>query len=468
MTQDTILAEDISAQSYALCPLDGRYHQISEKLSDYFSENALVENRVGAESLWLYFFIKCIKCDIVKKNKTNEYSDAIYDEIYDKFSNETFKKVKSIEQVTNHDVKAVELYIDEKLKELGMNDIVSLVHIGCTSEDINNVSYANMIKGALNNVWIPSAEKLIEVLRTMALENAGVSMLAHTHGQKATPTTVGKELAIYVKRLNDVIEQIDDLDICAKWNGATGNYAALSTVFPDVDWQEASKIFVEDYLGLTFNPMTTQIESHDWIVNILDAMRHFNNILLDLDVDMWLYISMDYFKQIPVKNEVGSSTMPHKVNPIRFENSEANVGMSNAILMELSNKLPKSRMQRDLSDSSAMRNIGLGFGYSLQAIEQTTGGLEKVVVNKEKLAMELNNSWEVLAEPIQTMLRKYGVPDAYDRLKDETRGKDISKKDIRGFINSLDMLSKKDKNILLKLTPAKYIGYAVELTLENI
>ena len=272
-----------------------------------------------------------------------------------------------------------------------------------------------------------------------------------------------KEFKVYAYRFLSSIENVESIKIKAKFNGATGNYSAILTAFPNLDWPVLAKKFVEEYLGLTFNPLTTQIESHDYTCHILDGVRHFNNVLVDFDVDMWLYISMEYFKQIPVKGEVGSSTMPHKVNPIRFENSEANIDMSNNICVALSNKLPKSRMQRDLSDSSSQRNLGLAFGYSLQAMNETINGLAKCVVNKEKLASDLNEKWEVLAEPIQTMLRKYGVPDAYDTLKALTRGKSISKEDILKFAESLEILSDEDRQTLVEMTPASYIGLANKL-----
>jgi adenylosuccinate lyase len=302
----------------------------------------------------------------------------------------------------------------------------------------------------------------------MAVEYADTTMLAHTHGQPATPTTIGKEFTVYVCRLRESLENIKSIKIRAKFNGATGNYAAISVAYPEENWPELSKLFVQKYLGLNFNPVTTQIESHDYICQLADAIRHFNNVLLDFDLDMWLYISMEYFKQIPVKNEVGSSTMPHKVNPIRFENSEANIDMSNAIFMALSNKLPRSRMQRDLSDSSSQRNIGLAFGYSIQAIEQTIGGLKKVAVNKEKISADLNGKWEVLAEPIQTMLRKYGIPDAYEQLKELTRGKSTTQEDIHKFIDSLEVLSDQDRHTLIALTPETYTGWATKIVKDNL
>lgn len=471
MTRDnkTNLAKEriLESGGFAIGPLDGRYKQTGEMLSPYFSEYALVKNRVMVEVNWLIFLLEENVID--KKYDSAKMLDEI-EKIYEDFSAESYLRVKEIEKVTNHDVKSVELYVAEKLKEMNLEKLVSFVHIGCTSEDITNVAYANMLTGALEKVWIPKAIELLNALERIAKEHKGTAMLAHTHGQPATPTTVGKEFAVYVHRLKKSLQNVtcQNGQICAKFNGATGNYAALSVAFPGEDWPLLSKRFIEDYLRFKFNPVTTQIESHDYMCHLFDSIRHFNNVLLDLDLDMWLYISMEYFKQIPVKNEVGSSTMPHKVNPIRFENSEANSKMSNTILMELSNQLPRSRMQRDLSDSSSQRNIGLAIGYSLQAIEQTIGGLKKVAVNEEKISADLENKWEVLAEPIQTMLRKYGVPEAYNQLKELTRGKNISKEAIREFIESLDVLSEEDKNTLLELTPVTYIGYAAKIVDEEI
>lgn len=456
----TVNAEKLSAKHLALCPLDGRYSHIGEKLASYFSEYALVKNRVKVEVYWL-LFLKDNVHEISENFDSNDTSKIL--SIYTNFSDESFIRVKEIESGINHDVKAVELFVAEQLKEMGMDKLVSFVHIGCTSEDITNTSYANMIASALRDVWYPSAKALVQMIERMAWEHADTAMLAHTHGQPATPTTVGKELMVYVYRMSKAVDQLKKIDICAKFNGATGNFAAISVAFPHLNWPKMASDFVTDYLGLDYNGVTTQIESHDYVCEILDAIRHFNNILLDFDVDMWLYISLEYFKQVVVKGEVGSSTMPHKVNPIRFENSEANAKMSNSICIGLSDKLPCSRMQRDLSDSSSQRNIGLAFGYSLQAIEQTMGGLKKVEVNKSKIAEDLNNKWEVLAEPIQTVLRKYRVPDAYDKLKELTRGQSITKEVIQDFIKSLDMLSEDDKNILCNLTPASYIGLASEI-----
>ena len=444
-----------------LCPLDGRYSGVKDALGEYFSEYALVKYRVFVEIQWLKFLIENVESDVLAKFDLQDMDKLTT--ISSEFNYDSFARIKEIENTTRHDVKAVEYFIDEKVDALGFGYLQSFVHIGCTSEDINNTSYACMLKYGLKDVWLPKAKEFAAIIDKWAEEHSNDAMLAHTHGQPATPTTIGKEFKVYAYRFLSSIENVEAVKIKAKFNGATGNYSAILTAFPNEDWQVLAKKFVEEYLGLTFNPLTTQIESHDYTCNILDGIRHFNNVLVDFDVDMWLYISMEYFKQIPVKGEVGSSTMPHKVNPIRFENSEANIDMSNNICIALSNKLPKSRMQRDLSDSSSQRNLGLAFGYSLQAINETMNGLAKCVVNKDKLASDLNEKWEVLAEPIQTMLRKYGVPDAYDTLKALTRGKSISKEDILKFAESLDILSDQDRQTLVDMTPASYIGLAKEL-----
>lgn len=468
MTRDnSILAENISAKHFALGPLDGRYSQIGEKLAPYFSEYALVKNRVKVEVFWLKFLLENVNgSDILDAFDIDRLPEIMA--IYTDFSDASYVRVKEIESVTNHDVKSVELFVAEKLKEMGMDSLVSFVHIGCTSEDITNPSYANMISTALKEVWIPAAEQLIDKISEIAIDHANTAMLAHTHGQPATPTTIGKEMTVYSYRLKKSLENIKSIKACAKFNGATGNYAAISVAFPNENWPVLAKSFIEEYLELEFNPVTTQIESHDYVCHILDGIRHFNNVLRDFDLDMWLYISMEYFKQIAVKTEVGSSTMPHKVNPIRFENSEANIKMGNGICSVLSDELPRSRMQRDLSDSSLQRNVGLAFGYSIQAIEQTIGGLKKVAVNTEKISSDLDSKWEVLAEPIQTVLRKYGIPDAYNQLKELTRGKNISKESIQEFIKSLDVISDEDKSTLLALTPSGYIGLAGKIVEDEL
>lgn len=468
MARDNLnLAENISAKHFALGPLDGRYSQIGEKLAPYFSEYALVKNRVKVEVYWLKFLLENVNgSDILDAFDIDRLPEIMA--IYTDFSDASYVRIKEIESGINHDVKSVELFVAEKLKEMGMDSLVSFVHIGCTSEDITNPSYANMISTALKEVWIPAAEQLIDKISEIAIDHANTAMLAHTHGQPATPTTIGKEMTVYSYRLKKSLENIKSIKACAKFNGATGNYAAISVAFPNENWPVLTKSFIEEYLELEFNPVTTQIESHDYVCHILDGIRHFNNVLRDFNLDMWLYISMEYFKQIAVKTEVGSSTMPHKVNPIRFENSEANIKIGNGICSVLSDELPRSRMQRDLSDSSLQRNIGLAFGYSIQAIEQTIGGLKKVAVNTDKISSDLDSKWEVLAEPIQTVLRKYGIPDAYNQLKELTRGKNISKESIQEFIKSLDVISDEDKSTLLALTPSGYIGLAGKIVEDEL
>ncbi len=439
-----------------LCPLDGRYYDIKDSLSPYFSEYAYVKYRVLVEIRWLSYLISE---GIVEG--TNKDIKRIL-EISNGFNIDSFNGVKEEERITNHDVKAIEYFIDKKLKEIGLEELVSFVHIGLTSEDVNNTAYALMMNDFLNKVYCPRMEEFIGKIDELSNEYKDIAFLAHTHGQPATPSTVGKEFKVYSYRLTNELERLKKSEIKAKFNGATGNYSALSVAYSDIDVVKLCKKFIENGLNLTFNPLTTQIENHDYIVNILDNIRHINNIVLDLDLDMWLYISRGYFLLKVIKNEVGSSTMPHKVNPINFENSEANMEMANGMLVTLSNKLPKSRMQRDLSDSSALRNLGVAFGYALQGIKETLKGLNKVIVNEELIASELANEWEVLAEPIQTVLRKYRIPDAYDKLKALTRGKKVTKEILDEFIDSLD-ISNKDKKILKELKPSTYIGMADRL-----
>ncbi len=439
-----------------LCPLDGRYADIKDLLSPYFSEYAYVRYRTIVEVRWLSYLIKEGIVTGTKKDIQN-----ILD-IGNNFNIDSFNGVKEEESITNHDVKAIEYFIDKKLKVLGLDKLVSFVHIGLTSEDVNNTAYALMIKDFLNKMYIPKLEEFINKTNELSKEYKDIAFLAHTHGQPATPTTIGKEFKVYSYRLTNELDRLKKLEIKAKFNGATGNYSALSVAYSDIDVVKLCKKFITDELELSFNPLTTQIENHDYIINILDNIRHLNNIVLDLDLDMWLYISRGYFLLKVIKNEVGSSTMPHKVNPINFENSEANMEMANGMLVTLSNKLPKSRMQRDLSDSSALRNLGMAFGYSLQGIKETLKGLNKIMVNEELINNELANEWEVLAEPIQTVLRKYGIPDAYDKLKALTRGKKVTKEILDEFINNLD-ISDKDKKILKELKPSTYIGMANRL-----
>lgn len=466
MKKEDLFGKEV-AQKVALLsasPIDGRYGSTGEKLNEYFSEYALIKYRVYVEISWLDYFLSAV--NDIPALQNIELSEKDFQNIWSisrEFTLDDAIRVKEIEGKTKHDVKAVEYFIAEKLEQFDLGCLVSLVHIGCTSEDINNTSYGLMLRDFLSNVWIPVAEDFILQITEKALDYADVAMLGHTHGQKATPVTVGKELSVFVNRLQNVLDTVKSIKIKGKFNGATGCYSAISTAFPAENWPVLCSEFVTEYLGLDFNPITPQIEPHDYMSEIFDAIRHFNNIILDMNVDMWLYISMDYFKQIPVKGEVGSSVMPHKVNPIWFENSEANADISNALFTALSNKLTRSRMQRDLSDSSSQRNIGMAFGYSLLSIANTLRGLNRCDINIEKIDDELEESWEVLAEPIQTMLRKYGIPDAYEQLKELTRGKSITDSDIHEFVSSLDILSESDRKTLMNLTPSSYTGYAEKI-----
>ena len=435
-----------------LCPLDSRYKDIKELLSPYFSEYAYVKYRVFVELKWLSYLIDN---EFIKGNK-----DKIIT-IYNNFNLDSFKKFKEEESVTKHDVKAIEYFIDKELKKMHLDNLVSFVHFGLTSEDINNTAYALMIKEFLNNVYYQKINELVTFLKELSDDYKNTSVLAHTHGQPATPTTIGKEFKVYLYRIEEELKKLNDIKIKAKFNGATGNYSAIHTVYPQLNVESFCKKFIKS-LDLSFNPLTTQIENHDYIVSIVDIMRHINNIILDLNLDMWLYISLGYFKLKVVKKEVGSSTMPHKVNPINFENSESNMETSNSLFMMLSNKLPRSRMQRDLSDSSTLRNLGIAFGYSIQGIKETLKGLKRVSVNTDVINKELLDNYEVLAEPIQMMLRKYNISDAYEKLKELTRGKKITKEILQDFINNLD-ISVKDKKILLDLEPCNYIGIANKL-----
>lgn len=441
-------------EAFELCPLDGRYSDIKELMSPYFSEYAYFQKRVFVEIEWLLYLI-----DTKVVNYKGDISKI--KEISSKYDMNSYLEIKKQENITKHDVKAVEYFIDEKLKENNLSDLVSYVHFTLTSEDVNNVAYALMIKEFLNEVYYSKVEELLNYFSILSKKYKNISVLAHTHGQPATPTTFKKEFNVYIYRIKNELKRLKKTKIMAKFNGATGNYSAIKIALPNIDVVSFSKKFITS-LNLTFNPLTTQIENHDYIVNILDNIRHINNIILDLDLDMWLYISKSYFKLKVVENEVGSSTMPHKVNPINFENSESNLETANSLLVMLSNKLPKSRMQRDLSDSSSLRNLGIAFGYSLQGIKETLKGLKRVEINKKVVLEELAEEWEVLAEAIQTVLRKYQIGDAYNQLKKLTRGKKVSKEMLHEFIENLN-ISQEDKKILLELTPSNYVGLANKL-----
>lgn len=460
----------VPSEYLAIGPMDGRYKEAGEKFSPYFSEYALVANRVKVECLWLKFMLENLRgeSDILSDISLDNIPKIM--DVYQNFSSEDFFHVKEIEAVTNHDVKSAELFVAEKMKEAGLASLVSYVHIGCTSEDITNPAYARMIRDALDKVWIPKAQEFIDTLESFSAKYKSTPMLAHTHGQPATPTTVGKELMVYVYRLRRALDSIKSKGTYAKFNGATGNYAAISVAFPERNWPELAQAFVKDYLGLEFNPITTQIESHDYIVEIGAAICHFNRILSNFCSDMWTYISMEYFAQMVVKTEVGSSTMPNKVNPINFENGEMNLRKSTSDFEFLSEWLMSSRMQRDLRDSTALRNLGPAFAHSYLGIDRTLKGLKKVSANEIVLKNALESKWEVLSEAIQTLLRKYGKPDAYNLLKELTRGKNISQEALQEFMNSsaLDIISEKDREKLLAMKPEDYTGLAEQLVDDYI
>ena len=453
----------VPSEYTAISPMDGRYAKTGKKFSPYFSEFALVKYRVEVEVLWLQYFVGTLREKNVVLGSVVDEKLSKLSEIFKNFSEEDFFEVKRIESVTNHDVKSVELSIVQQLEKIGLPQLKSFVHIGCTSEDITNCSYALMIQNAIDEVWYPNALKLVEMLNNLAQNYKDIPMLAFTHGQPATPTTVGKEFGVVAYRLRDALDKVNGVFSKAKWNGATGNYSAISFAYPEEDWIENSIEFVTEYLGLDFNPVTTQIESHDYFCEIAANIQQYNRIVANFCNDMRTYISMKLFKQIPVKSEVGSSTMPHKINPIDFENGQANLDKSTWDFEFMRETLTDSWMQRDLRDSTVQRNLGPAFAHSLLGIERTINGLKKVEVDNDEIARMLNSRWEVLAEPVQTVLRKHGVPDAYNRLKEITRGKNITREALLEFLNSEEIkkiLPEEDLKRLLELTPEKYIGLA--------
>ncbi|MBL7017228.1 MAG: adenylosuccinate lyase [Kiritimatiellales bacterium] len=444
----------------AISPLDGRYESKVSELQDAFSEFSLVRARVTVEVLWLKAL--CAEPGIPECRALSVDETAQLDAILANFTPEEAEKVKTIERTTNHDVKAVEYYLKEKVAGTSLDELGEFWHFACTSEDINNLSHAMMLKQgreALETVQ----QELIADLTAKAKEWKAVPLLARTHGQTASPTTIGKELAVVADRLRKAQKKFQGVKLLGKLNGAVGNYNAHLSAYPDVDWPELAKSVIEGDLGLKQNPFTIQIEPHDYMAELFDALARFNTILLDLDRDIWTYISFACFKQKTIAGEVGSSTMPHKVNPIDFENSEGNIGIANALLRHMSEKLPVSRLQRDLTDSTVLRNMGVAFGYALLAYRSTLKGLSKLELNEAKLAADLDSAWEVLAEPIQTVMRKAGIEKPYEKLKELTRGKaGITKEAIREFITGLD-LDPADKVRLLEMTPASYIGSAVQI-----
>lgn len=446
----------------ALSPLDGRYQSRVAPLRALFSEWALIRFRVQVEVEWL----KALAAEptLAEVPPFSAATLAALDTLVENFSAADGTAVKAIEATTNHDVKAVEYFLKEKLA--GNAEVVKVsefIHFACTSEDINNLCHALMLKGARDDVMLPALDSLITRLTSQAHDLAAMPMLAHTHGQPASPTTLGKELANVVHRLRRARDAIANVSLLGKINGAVGNYNAHLVAYPEVQWEMFAQHFVEQ-LGLTFNPYTIQIEPHDAMAELFDAFARANTILIDLNRDIWGYISLGYFKQKTKAGEIGSSTMPHKVNPIDFENAEGNLGLANAVLRHLSEKLPISRWQRDLTDSTVLRNMGVALGYTLLAYDSCLKGLNKLEPNPAKLAADLDANWEVLAEPIQTVMRRYNVSGAYEQLKELTRGKaGINRDTLAVFITGLSGIPDAEKNHLLALTPANYIGKAAEL-----
>jgi adenylosuccinate lyase len=445
----------------ALSPLDGRYHGKVDALRNHFSEFGLIRYRVLIEIEWL----KALSQEKGIKELPPFSAATIkqLDLLASQFSEADAEQIKLIERRTNHDVKAIEYWLREKLESNEeTKDKLEFIHFACTSEDINNLSHALMLKSGRDEVMLPALDAVIARLRSHAHQLANMPMLCRTHGQTATPSTLGKEMANVVHRLERARERIAGIALLGKINGAVGNYNAHLSAYPDIDWEKFAHKFVEAR-GITFNPYTIQIEPHDYMAELFDAYARLNTILIDLNRDIWSYISVGYFKQKVVAGEVGSSTMPHKVNPIDFENSEGNLGLANALLRHLSEKLPISRGQRDLTDSTVLRNMGVALGYTLLAYESCLKGLNKLEANPLRLADDLNNSWEVLAEPIQTVMRRYNIENAYDKLKDLTRGKGgINKESLRAFIKTLDIPAT-EKQRLSELSPETYTGKAAEL-----
>lgn len=446
----------------ALSPLDGRYAKSVEALRPVFSEYGLMRARVRVELSWL----KALAAEpkIVEVPPFDEAVLAEIDDVIAGFSLEDAAAVKAIEATTNHDVKAIEYWLKERFAGVPAVSAVSeFIHFACTSEDINNLSHALMLREARDEVLLPKLAEVSDKLRSLAHELAAVPMMSRTHGQPATPTTLGKEVANVLYRLERQAKQLSAQEFLGKINGAVGNYNAHMVAYPDVDWEGHCRRFVEEDLGLTFNPYTIQIEPHDYMAEFFQAVFRINTILIDFNRDVWGYISLGYFKQKVKAGEVGSSTMPHKVNPIDFENSEGNLGMANAVLAFLSEKLPVSRWQRDLTDSTVLRNMGVGIGYAVLGLAAHLRGLNKLEANPTALAADLDATWELLAEPIQTVMRRYGVANPYEKLKDLTRGKGgITPEVLASFIRDLD-IPDGAKQQLLDLTPASYVGKAENL-----
>ena len=444
-----------------ISPIDGRYQEKTRELANYFSEYGLIKYRITIEIYWLIYLINnnIINKKITKKDEKNLLN------IISSYDISEASRVKEIEKKTKHDVKAIEYYLQEKLQDINLSYLIPFIHFALTSEDINNTSYNLMLHNALKDIYLPKLLTLINLLDEYSITYRDVAILGHTHGQIATPTTVGKELKVFSFRLKTLYNLIKDIKLRSKFSGTVGNYNAHIIAYPEVDWIKETKKFIES-LNLEYNPVTTQIESHDILCVVLSYIKILNNIIKDLNSDMWLYISHEYFKEKTNSQEVGSSVMPHKVNPINHENSMANIEISNSIIDALVNNLSISRMQRDLSDSSKLRNIGVILSHSIISIEETITGLNKIEVNKEYIEKELEGHYEVLCEAIQTMLRKNNIKDAYEMLKELSRGKTINKSNIIEFIKKTD-ISKEDKERLMNLTPTSYIGLSQQIVDNN-
>lgn len=448
----------------AISPIDGRYGDKTQELRSLCSEFGLIKYRVTVEVRWLQKLSS--HPEISEVPPFSESANTFLNSIVQNFSEQDASRIKEIERTTNHDVKAVEYFLKEKVADIPeLVNCSEFIHFACTSEDINNLSYALMLSEARQQVMLPAIDELIIAIESLAKQYAATPMLSRTHGQPASPSTVGKEMANVVARLRRQHKQINEAEILGKINGAVGNYNAHICAYPQIDWPLFSQEFVIS-LGIQWNPYTTQIEPHDYIAELYDALARFNTIVLDFDRDIWGYISLGHFKQKTIAGEIGSSTMPHKVNPIDFENSEGNLGIANALFDHLARKLPASRWQRDLTDSTVLRNLGVALGYSLIAYQATLKGIRKLEINDAHLLAELDANWEVLAEPIQTVMRRYGIEKPYEKLKELTRGKRVNQAIVQAFIDNLE-LPDTVKAELKALTPASYIGQAVQLA-KNI
>mgnify|MGYP001762206057 CR=1 FL=1 len=444
----------------AISPVDGRYGSKASELREFFSEYGLIKFRVTVEVRWLQKL--AATAAITEVPALSDSANALLNEIVDNFSLSDAQRVKDIERTTNHDVKAIEYLLKEKVAgHAELAAVSEFIHFACTSEDINNLSHGLMLGAARDEVLLPLCDQLLNEIKTLAQKYKAIPMMARTHGQPASPTTLGKEMANVYMRLKRQREQIAKVELLGKINGAVGNYNAHLSAYPNLNWHQFAEEFVTS-LGLSWNPYTTQIEPHDYIAELFDAIARFNTILLDFDRDVWGYIALGHFKQRTIAGEIGSSTMPHKVNPIDFENSEGNLGLANAIFQHLSSKLPVSRWQRDLTDSTVLRNLGVGFAYTVIAYHASLKGISKLEVNEANLLSELDQNWELLAEPVQTVMRKYGIEQPYEKLKELTRGKRITPQDLAVFIDKLE-LPEQVKTELKALRPDNYIGAAIEL-----